>query len=350
MSKKLVDVFFVGCGTPTQSIGWLHCLQTMKFIPNASVIGAFSPYSLAQKKSDFMAFKSTTNFPWYDNLDKVDTFSKPTMAVVSTRADDNPALMRKLCEKGVTHVYLEKPGAATTEGLEEIQSMAKASGMQVMMGYNKNGAGYVAEALAEHARLKSNGVNATVSFEHVNEFTPDTLEDCFTRNSEGLLRNMACHEIALAVSLFDINPRNLKDVVIDRSLSDMQTLAGYTDFSKIGFTISNDKEDSVKVIAERCGVQASRAYVGDKTFTVDTPENLKRFEALKAEYPGCISYFYPQWDDYLELKTRLVNHMADGKPGLPSGVVTLDHAVDVMKMCDSLTASFKQQLSVKSML
>ena len=70
---------------------------------------------------------------------------------------------------------------------------------------------------------------------------------------------MACHEIALAVSLFDINPRNLKNVVIDRSLSDMQTLAGYTDFSKIGFTISNDKEDSVKVIAERCGVQASRA-------------------------------------------------------------------------------------------
>ena len=47
--------------------------------------------------------------------------------------------------------------------------MAKASGMQVMMGYNKNGANYVAEALAEHAILKANGVNATVSFEHVNE-------------------------------------------------------------------------------------------------------------------------------------------------------------------------------------
>ena len=72
--------------------------------------------------------------------------------------------------------------------------------MPVSMGYNKNVAGYVAEARAAEAAHPA----ATTTFIHNNAYAPEELDECFERNSEGMLRNMAIHELALAVTYWGL--------------------------------------------------------------------------------------------------------------------------------------------------
>ena len=47
---------------------------------------------------------------------------------------------------------------------------------------------YVALALAAEGAA---GAGATTAFRHNNTYTPDGLEECFERNAEGMLKNMA---------------------------------------------------------------------------------------------------------------------------------------------------------------
>lgn len=62
----------------------------------------------------------------------------PTIALISGRTADNPALLKAVIEAGCTHVYLEKPGAPSVPELQEMKEYAKSKGVPVYMGYNKN--------------------------------------------------------------------------------------------------------------------------------------------------------------------------------------------------------------------
>jgi hypothetical protein len=75
-----------------------------------------------------------------------------------------------------------------------------------------------------------------------NRNMPKSLGECFERNAEGMLKNMAIHELALLVSFYDVTIKNIKSVSADREFFSMQTLTGpsgkkFTDFDKIKFTI-----------------------------------------------------------------------------------------------------------------
>ena len=48
----------------------------------------------------------------------------------------------------MTHIYLEKPGADSAARLETMRQKAKEHGVAVLVGYNKNVAQYMSEALA----------------------------------------------------------------------------------------------------------------------------------------------------------------------------------------------------------
>ena len=43
-----------------------------------------------------------------------------------------------MIDHGVTHIFLEKPGAPSVAELQEMQAYAKSKGVPVYMGYNKN--------------------------------------------------------------------------------------------------------------------------------------------------------------------------------------------------------------------
>ena len=65
------------------------------------------------------------------------------LALVAGRTCDAPSIFDALCEKGVTHIYLEKPGAPTVAEIEAMKNEASTAGVTVLMGYNKNVCKYV---------------------------------------------------------------------------------------------------------------------------------------------------------------------------------------------------------------
>ena len=73
-----------------------------------------------------------------------------------------------------------------------------------------------------------------------------------------MLKNMAIHEIAIAVSFYGVTVDNILTVVADKDSSKCLTLQGpsgqmYTDFSKLKFTILTKYGDTVSIAADRCG-------------------------------------------------------------------------------------------------
>merc|ERR1712054_492323 len=113
------------------------------------------------------------------------------------------------------------------------------------MGYNKNVTPYVKKAL-EFERKTS---GASTTFIHNNAYKTEELAECFERNAEGMLKNMAIHELALLVTFHGVKASNIAEVVADKEYSDLQTHGKLTDGSQV----------SVK--ANRCGGSYSNAVV-----------------------------------------------------------------------------------------
>merc|ERR1711971_1139820 len=135
-----------------------------------------------------------------------------------------------------------------------------------MGGYNKNVCKYVRKT-REFAETVP-GSHVTFVSNNAYENTPESLGECFERNREGMLKNMAIHELALLVSFYDVTVENVESVEADREFSSMQTLKGpsgndFTDFDKIKFTIKTKTGKEVSVQADRCGGDVSWGMVSD---------------------------------------------------------------------------------------
>jgi predicted dehydrogenase len=176
---------------------------------------------------------------------------------------------------------------------------AKAAGVGVLMGYNKNVCKYVSKA-REYAA--TNGGHVTFVSNNAYENTPESLGECFERNAEGMLKNMAIHELALLVSFYDVTVENIESCVADKDFSSCQNLKGpsgkdFTDFDKIKFTIKTKTGKEVSVQADRCGGDVSYAMVekgGKEVFRHSMPDedDKANVSVLEKEYPGAmVSYF-----------------------------------------------------------
>merc|ERR1719215_2608886 len=140
------------------------------------------------------------------------------------------------------------------------------AGVEVLMGYNKNVCKYVRKVREFSESLP--GSHVTFVSNNAYENTPESLGECFERNAEGMLKNMAIHELALLVSFYDVTVDNIAEVTADKEFSSMQTLKGpsgkdFTDFDKIKFTIKTKNGNTVSVAADRCGGTDSYATVSD---------------------------------------------------------------------------------------
>lgn len=274
----------------------------------------------------------------------------PRLALISGRTADNPRLLTESIANGAKCIYLEKPGAPTVAELEKMKSEAEAAGVEVLMGYNKNVCKYVRKT-REFASANP-GSHVTFVSNNAYENTPESLGECFERNAEGMLKNMAIHELALLVSFYDVTVDNIAEVMADKEFSSMQTLPGpsgkmFTDFDKIKFTIKTKNGNEVSVQADRCGGTDSFATVtkdGNEIFRYYMPdeEDKKHVKELEKKYPTAMPYFFTQDPDYITVKERVAKHTVDGSTA--EGVATIGIAVETLKVAEYLTPILQEQL------
>lgn len=356
--EKTVDVVLVGMGMPKKGMGWYHLTQLLK-MPQANVIGVVEPFFLNPDlcKNPPSAFtdyvNETSSVQFCKSIDELPEFTNDTVCLIAGRTGDNPKFFEQCVSKGAKVIFLEKPGAPTVSKLEEMKKLANSKGVKVYLGYNKNVTPYVQKAL----KLSSEIPGSTVLFRHNNSYKVEELPECFARNSEGMLKNMAIHELALLVSFFGVTTDTIDKFMIDKEVSEKLTVdpgkwlpsqKKITDFSKIMFTASTESNKSVSVLADRCGGNVSYAAVLDakgqevSKFEFPDPADIEKVNAQMEADPEMMPYFFVQSDDYWTLKTRVLDSMIKGEDA--DGVATIDVGIEAMKLAEYGTAELMKAL------
>ena len=365
LSAKRSEVILVGCGAPDRGMGWYHSLQMLQgSCPSAHLTTIVEPWFLGagadgpggKEFADWQAsVEKDHGVKFVTSMGDIKPAKKdaePRLALISGRTADNPRLSLEAIKAGCNTIYLEKPGAPTVTELESIRDEAAAAGVKVLMGYNKNVCKYVSKVRSFADTLPRSHV--TFVSNNAYENTPESLGECFERNSEGMLKNMAIHELALLVSFYDVTVDNIKEVTADKVYSSVQTLTGpsgkdFTDFDKIKFTIITKSGNKVSVAADRCGGSDSYATVADpdgtEVFRWSMPdeEDEANVKKLQAKMPDAMPYFFSQDPDYITVKERVAAFSATGVEA--EGVATIDVAVETLKVAEFLTPELQRQLT-----
>jgi len=355
------EVVLVGCGAPNRGMGWYHAVQMLEGrCPSASLDYVVEPWFLGAGSTgpggpEFGQWaKETTSAHGTSFLSSVADLpapKEPRCALISGRTADNPRLLTECIAADCKTIYLEKPGAPTVKELQQMKEEAEKAGVAVLMGYNKNVCKYVRKT-REFAETVP-GSHVTFVSNNAYENTPESLGECFERNAEGMLKNMAIHELALLVSFYDVTVENIESVTADKEFSSMQTLPGpsgkeFTDFDKIKFTIKTKTGKEVSVAADRCGGTDSYATVtdanGEEVFRYWMPdeEDKKTVQELQAKYPTAMPYFFTQDPDYVTVKERVAKNTVTGEEA--EGVATIGVAVETLRVAEFLTPTLMEQL------
>ena len=64
---------------------------------------------------------------------------------------------------------------------------------------------------------------------------------------------------------------------------------------------------------------------------------------LQKEYPGAMPYFFSQDPDYITVKERVASFCANDTE--PTGIATIDIAVETLRVAEYLTPTLQEQLS-----
>ena len=152
-----------------------------------SEAGKSSPggQEFAQFKQELESTKGIKFFQRVEDVPPVADGVK-RLAIISARTQDNPSLFASCIGIGCHAIFLEKPGAPSVAELEAMQQSADEKGVRVFMGFNKNVSKFVTKA-REYAK---NHPGTNVTFLHNNNYAESELNECFERNSEGMLKNM----------------------------------------------------------------------------------------------------------------------------------------------------------------
>jgi len=357
------EVVLVGCGCPLRGMGWYHAVQLLgDECKSAKLCYVVEPWFMGAGASgpggpEFAEFQkeaeSTHGVQFFKSVGELPAVPEGTkrLALISGRTADNPRLLNESIAAGCTTIYLEKPGAPTVKELQDMKKAAADAKVGVLMGYNKNVCKYVTKAREFSASHE--GSHVTFVSNNTYENTPESLGECFERNAEGMLKNMAIHELALLVSFYDVSVENIESAVADKEFSSMQTLKGpsgkeWTDFDKIKFTIKTKTGKEVSVQADRCGGDTSYAMVSDKDgnelfrHSMPDDEDKANVTVLEKKYPGAMPYFFSQDPDYITVKDKVANFCANGVEA--TGIATIDIAIETLRVAEYLVPTFQEQL------
>eukprot|EP00747_Dinoflagellata_sp_TGD_P056369 gnl/TRDRNA2_/TRDRNA2_150052_c1_seq3.p1 gnl/TRDRNA2_/TRDRNA2_150052_c1~~gnl/TRDRNA2_/TRDRNA2_150052_c1_seq3.p1 ORF type:complete len:426 (-),score=79.63 gnl/TRDRNA2_/TRDRNA2_150052_c1_seq3:56-1279(-) len=371
-----LQIIAVGCGEPKKAMGWYHLTQLLEMSSvdvRISLHAVIEPWYLGKGKggpgsSRFEAFceELRTAHPkiqFYACVQDMPALlpspDTATMALISGRTCDAQASFEAMILKGVTHVYLEKPGAETTAQLNSMREVAASKGVSVLMGYNKNAAQYSRDGLAEFQRRKASlGIGPLVTLQHCNAISPDELKAFMLGpGGEGMVHNMCCHELALAATLFGVTRDRITRVTIVPEKSELLDLGEKrADWKSLCFRlqVKGASLPEIQFSIDRCGGNFSAMHVedaidgkGTSTMSFRTPnaEHEKWVEKAQAEDPEIRSYFLLQKPDYSYLKRAFFEHIFGGKPGAPPELVGIDGAVQTLELADFLKPTLKECMS-----
>jgi len=360
------QVVLVGCGAPLRGMGWYHAVQMLGGeCPSAKLCFVVEPWFMGAGGNgpggkEFAEFQKNAETEhgvgFYKSMSELPALPEGVkrLALISGRTGDNPHLLNESIEAGCTAIYLEKPGAPTVAELTTMKETASKSSVTVLMGYNKNVCKYVSNT-RDFAATVDDG-HVTFVSNNTYEPTAESLGECFERNAEGMLKNMAIHELALLVSFYDVTVENIEKVTADTEFSSMQTLKGpsgkeWTDFDKIKFTITTKSGNKVSVQADRCGGDTSYATVtdpsGKELFRHSMPDedDEANVAVLEKKYPGAMPYFFSQDPDYTTVKERVAKYCASGEEA--EGIATIDIACETLRVAEFLVPELQGQLTPK---
>mmetsp|Transcript_24141 Transcript_24141/g.27963 ORF Transcript_24141/g.27963 Transcript_24141/m.27963 type:complete len:478 (-) Transcript_24141:154-1587(-) len=363
VSGKSLDVVLVGCGMPKKGMGWYHLTQLLD-MPNANVVAVVEPFFLNKKLcptppeafAKMVESLEKAGIKCTDSVAKLPQFTKDTMCLIAGRTPDNPALFKACIAQGAKVIYLEKPGAPSVAELEEMSDWAKVKGVKVYLGYNKNVTSFVQKALA----LSKKHENSKVTFCHNNSYKTNDLPECFSRCSEGMLKNMAIHELALLVSFFGVTVDTIKELKVNTHKLFTESLTCWvpgttvpnekyiTDFSRIGFTVTSQDDKKVSIMADRCGGNISFASVKDangmeiEKFEFPDAETQIKVDKQCEEDPDMMPYFFIQSDDYFTLKDRVINSSLNKTDA--EGIATIYVAIEALKLAEYFTVETNKAL------
>ena len=308
-----------------------------------------------------------------DELDQVGE-QEVRMGVVSARTMDNAGLCRKLLEKGYKYILLEKPGANTAEELQSLLDFANQHEATIIMGYIKNVSSYVTTGQQFEKSLRSCHPNRPLSITllHSNDFTEEGLPECFERNCEGALKNMAIHELALLATYWGVTAPTegredrgvgVKSVVCDVDKCDFREINGFEDFVRGELVVEIQDGTTIRVIFDRCGGAYSEYRVGLKeegeegeqqqvveegSWKYPGREELSFFEEMKEKNPDIMSYFLVQHDGYVTLKNQLGELALGTSDQLDERIARLETGVKAVELAESFQKIMKESCKYKN--
>jgi len=363
-----LDVVVVGCGLPKKGMGWYHLTQLLE-MSRVNVTAVVEPFFMNEKlcpepPAVFLELTHSLEAMGIEtkkSVDDLSVFTKPTMCLIAGRTAENPELFRQCVERGAQVIYLEKPGAPTVKELEDMRTLAEEKNVKVYLGYNKNVTPYVLNTI----KVARETPNSHVFFCHNNSYSTSDLPEVFARNSEGMLKNMAIHELALLVMFFQVTVDNIEKFKVntDKLFSEQVTIwkpgtslpnpVYIVDFSRVAFKITTKAGTNVSLMADRCGGNDSFAVVKDvlgkevKRFDYPDPETAALIDEKVAKDPQMMPYFLVQSDDYKELKDRVVNATLDSRSEGPEGVATITVGIEALKLAEYATDQLNKALKSK---
>ena len=370
----VASVVIIGCGCPLRSMGWYHAEQLLAGrCPSARLVAIVEPF--------YMATHASSNVPGYSEFhswrqqketkDGIQFYScvsdllpkaagEVRLGIISARTADNPGLFTDCIQSQNANfhtILLEKPGAPTVADLIRMSDMARDAGVHVYMGFNKNVSSYVERSLSYAATAAADtNQKLDITFYHNNAYKKEDLPECFERNSEGILKNMAIHELAILVTYYNVTVETIANVTTDKVYTSCLTLTGpdsgktYTDFDRIKFKILTTTGVEINVAADRCGGNDSIGIISNGTlgdelvrFTMPDAETISNIPTLEQLYPGAMPYFFTQDPDYCKLKERVANSCIDGT-ATPNGVASIDTAIVSLQLAEYLTPIIQSSL------
>ena len=355
-------------------MGWYHAEQLLAGrCPSARLVAIVEPFYMTQQSSKIPGYsefhswrqrkEAKDGIHFYSSVSDLPPRANGEirMGIISARTADNPALFTDCIQSqnGQFHtILLEKPGAPTVLELIRMRDMAKDADVHVYMGFNKNVSSYVQQT-RNYAATKATDTSQKfdITFHHNNAYKKEELPECFERNSEGILKNMAIHELAILVTYYNVTVDTIATVTTDKDYTSCLTLLGpdsglpYTDFDKIKFKITTTDGVEINVAADRCGGNESIGIISDRTtgaeiirYTMPDATTVSNIPSLEQLYPGAMPYFYTQDPDYCQLKERVAKSCIDGTTRTANGVATIDTAIASLQLAEYLTPLIQSSL------
>ena len=194
--EGVVEFVVVCLGAPGRGMGWYHSTQLLGGeVPRARLGAVVEPWFMgegsgAEHADSFAAFRSEAEaehgVKFCASVEELPSAVGPRVALIAARAADFPPLFSAVLVKGFDHIYLEKPGAPDAATMAAMAAAAQSAGVPVSLGFNKNVSSYVAQA----REFAASHPGTTSTLVHNNDYGEATLDECFSRNSNGMLHNM----------------------------------------------------------------------------------------------------------------------------------------------------------------